>query len=67
MVLHTGCRPNEAAYVVINKSVAKNDYVVKHASFENKATAPKTITKTKRDYFWLLPKEFNSYLCVLEQ
>ena len=30
MVLHTGCRPVEAAYVVFNKTVVVNNYSVKH-------------------------------------
>ena len=30
MVLHTGCRPIEAAYVVFNKTIVENDYFVKH-------------------------------------
>lgn len=64
-VLHTGCRPSEAAYVVFHKTIKKSTIKLKHASFELQATAPKDITKTKRDYFWLLPKEFNLFLPVL--
>ena len=30
MVLHTGCRPVEAAYVIFNKTVMVNHYFVKH-------------------------------------
>ena len=63
-VLYTGCRPIEAAYIVQHKTVEKNDYTVKHAKFQHRATAPKTITKTKRDYFWLLPKELSPFICV---
>ena len=66
MVLHTGCRPNEAAYVVVHKTYKKNTIKLKHASFEHQATAPKEITKTRRNYFWLLPKEFNAFLTVLK-
>ena len=55
-VLYTGCRPIEAAYIVLHKTVQNNNYKVKHAKFQYKASAPKSITKTKRDYFWLLPK-----------
>ena len=50
MVLHTGCRPNEAAYVVVHKTYKKNTIKLKHASFEHQATAPKEITKTRRNY-----------------
>ena len=66
MVLHTGCRPVEAAYVVMKKTIQKNTIKLKHATFEHKATASKDMTKTKRDYFWLLPKEFNAFLTILK-
>ena len=67
VVLYTGCRPIEAAYVVLHKTVEKNDYRVKHAKFQHRATAPKSITKTKRDYFWLLPKKLDPFLRVYKQ
>ena len=57
-----GCRPSEASYIVMKKTIFANDYIVKHARHEFRATAPKAITKTKRDYFWLLPMEFSVYL-----
>ena len=57
-LLWTGCRPSEAAYVVMHQTIAANDYYVPHENHHFKATAPAMITKTKRDYFWLLPMEF---------
>ena len=30
IALHTGCRPSEAVYIVLNKSIEKNDYQLKH-------------------------------------
>ena len=45
----TGCRPTEAAYIVHQRSVHKNDFVQYPAEF--KVTAPETITKTDLDYF----------------
>ena len=65
LVLHLGCRTSEASWIVVNKSVVENDYIVKHARHEFRATAPKEITKTKLDYFWLVPRDFNGYLDVL--
>ena len=37
-----------------------NDYHVPHMEHTFKATAPAVITKTTRDYFWLLPNELNT-------
>ena len=53
-ILHTGCRPSEACYVVLNKTIVDNDYYVPHKNYVFKITAPAIITKTKIDYFWLL-------------
>ena len=41
MVLHLGCRTSEASWIVMNKSVVRNDYVVKHARHDYRVTAPK--------------------------
>ena len=30
VVLSTGCRPKEGAYIVQHKSIRNNDYIVKH-------------------------------------
>ena len=54
----TGCRPNEAAYVVFNRSIRANNYIVRHMTFSHMATAPASDTKTRRDYFWLLQVSF---------
>ena len=58
VVLVTGCRPKEAAYIVHNKSIRANDYFVKHMVHKLQAFVPASISKTKRDYLWLLPNEF---------
>ena len=44
--------------MVMHQTIAPNDYYVPHENHHFKATAPAMITKTKRDYFWLLPMEF---------
>ena len=61
LVLHIGCRPAEAAYIVFNKTIEKNEYVIKHAEFRERATVPMSVTKTKRDYFFLLPEELSPF------
>ena len=58
VVLVTGCRPKEAAYIVHSKSIRANDYFVKHMVHKLQAFVPASISKTKRDYLWLLPNEF---------
>ena len=62
LVLHIGCRPAEAAYIVFNKTIEKNEYVIKHAEFRERATVPMSVTKTKRDYFFLLPEELSPFI-----
>ena len=66
IALHTGCRPSEAAYIVLNKSIETNDYLLKHQTYEQRATAPKEFTKTSYDYFWLLPEELNPFILILK-
>ena len=61
-MLHLGCRPSEAAYIVVHKRIEKNKHQIKHARHDFMATAPKSITKTKRDYEWLVPLELNCYV-----
>ena len=58
VVLVTGCRPKEAAYIVHSKSIRANDYYVKHMVHKLQAFVPASVSKTKRDYLWLLPDEF---------
>lgn len=40
---------------------------MRHTSAKFKATAPGVITKTKRDYFWLLPDELNDTVQVIRE
>ena len=38
---------------------------VPHTVCNFKATAPKSITKTKHDFYWLLPVAFDKYVAKL--
>ena len=60
MVLSTGCRPKEGAYVVQHKSIRGNDYIVKHQRHHLQAFMPASETKTEKDYLWLLPDEYRA-------
>ena len=51
-------RPKEAAFIIQHKSIHANAHIVFNSSSKLQATVPGTDTKTKRDYFWLLPDEF---------
>ena len=51
----------------MNKSVHKNEYVLKHAKHNFRVTAPRHITKTNRDYFWLVPLDVNSYIDAIKE
>ena len=57
VVLSTGCRPKEGAYIVQHKSIRDNDYFVKHQTQRLQAFMPGSETKTGKDYLWLLPDE----------
>lgn len=59
-MLTTGCRPKEAAYIVWHKSIRKSTYMVKHQVHTYEAFVPADYTKTKHDYLWLLPKDFDN-------
>ena len=59
IVLITGCRPKEAAYIVFHRSIRTNDHYVKFMDHTYQAFAPASDTKTHSDYLWLLPKEFD--------
>ena len=63
-MLITGCRPKEAAYVVRANSVQPNDYP-DFRDCDWKATMPKEVTKTKRDYKWPVPKGENQVVGML--
>lgn len=54
-VFLTGCRPQEAAYVVHHKKVRQNPYYdfADRAAFI--AETPADFNKTDRDYVWLVP------------
>lgn len=67
VLLCTGCRPNEAAYIVFNKSIFRNDYFLKTIKVEFKATMPSDFTKTKIDYFWLLPNEMKDVITLIQE
>ena len=63
-MLITGCRPKETAYVVRANSVQPNDYP-DFRDCDWKATMPKEVTKTKRDYKWPVPKGENQVVGML--
>jgi hypothetical protein len=58
VLVHTGCRPAEAAYIVTNATIGAN-LLARHIC-DYAATCPEVITKTEIDYEWLLPKEHNN-------
>ena len=60
LVLITGCRPKEAAYVVWHRAVKANAYIVKHMSHALQAFVPASVTKTHHDYMWPLPDEYDA-------
>ena len=55
-VLATGCRPNEAAYIVRENSFRKTSAYPGSAYV---ATVPPEATKTKERYRWALKERFN--------
>ena len=66
VVLITGCRPKEAAYIVYNKSIKQNEYLVKHMEHTYQASCPASDTKTGRDYLWLIPVEYDRIMdCIM--
>ena len=60
LVLITGCRPKEAAYVVWNQAIKANAYIVKHMSHAFQAFVPASVAKTHHDYMWPLPDEYDA-------
>ena len=65
-MLITGCRPKEAAYLVQENSLQPNDYPdFRYCDW--KATMPKAVTKTKRDYKWGIPKGENTVVQLLRR
>ena len=65
--LITGCRPSEAAYLILTKnSFQQNDFpAFKGCTW--KATIPKEYTKTKVEYKWGIPPRANFFVKVLKQ
>ena len=55
LVLYTGCRPSEAAWIVINKAFEPTPYDFFHAEHHFIALMPKEFTKTHRSYRWIVP------------
>ena len=55
-MLATGCRPNEAAYIVRENSFRKTSAYPGSAYV---ATVPPEATKTKERYRWALKERFN--------
>ena len=53
----TGCRREEAAYVAMHKPIFHNDTVtnLRWGKFDWKITMPAYETKTRVDYYWLIP------------
>ena len=55
ILLLTGCRPNEAAYIVQHKSMRHNPYVDFAARADFIAETPGSFNKTGKPYVWLVP------------
>ena len=65
ILLHTGCRTNEAAYVVHNMSIEDNDYYFPHDDCMYIAFVPAEFTKTNSRYIWNLPSEMNDIIDII--
>ena len=66
-LLLTGCRPNEAAFLVLTKkSFQRNDYPA-FKDCDWKATIPAEYTKTAVEYKWGIPKRANNFVKLLRQ
>ena len=66
LVLITGCRPNEAAYLVHAYSFQSNDYP-DFRDCEWKATMPAELTKTRLDYKWRIPTDMNLVVALVRK
>ena len=42
-----------------HKTIKDNEHLVKHQEHDYQAFVPYNITKTERDYFWLIPNKYN--------
>ena len=67
LVLHTGCRPKEAALIVYYRSIEANDFQIPHLKRPFKATVKAEFTKTRMDYFWLLSKDRRAFVKQIRQ
>ena len=67
ILLHTGCRPNEAAFIVYNRSVEISTYHFKHTNSDWRATVPAEHTKTGIEYEWLLPNEIEYVIDIVRR
>ena len=50
---------------MLNKSIVPNDFFVPQMEVKYKAFVPRELTKTERDYFWLLPNEINDVIPLI--
>ena len=67
VVLATGCRPKEGAFVVYCRSIQPNNYIVFRKQHKFMATMPATETKTAKEYMWQLPNDFERVVdCILK-
>ena len=55
ILLLTGCRPSEAAYIVQHRSMSNNPYTDFAARASLIAETPDEFNKTGRNYVWLVP------------
>ena len=51
----TRCRPKEAVLIVFDRRIDANDYIVRDMDYIHLAFVDQRFTKTKKNYFWLLP------------
>ena len=66
VVLVTGCRPKDAAYIVQHKAVRSTNRYVQHMVFNFEAFVPKEHNKTNNDYYFLLPVQYNFIVNLIE-
>ena len=67
VVLATGCRPKDAAYIVQHRSVRPNDHRVLHMRHTYQAFVPAAHNKTGRDYLFLVPQRFDRVAECIQQ
>ena len=62
VLFYTGCRPEEAAYIVQHRTIAASQYTEFLEDIEFVATTPAAYNKTPKDYLWLLPREMDRFV-----